>query len=307
MVKFELTKAGAPTCDFETAKQELTERTAQYTNVVFTEETKTDAKKLVAELRKEKKAIEDDLKKIKAEYLKPWNAFNEQVTELLGLYDAPIYNINEQVEAFELKRKQEKQELCRGIYAELVTEPELLELIPFDRIRNSKWDNATFKENAIRVEIIERKTEAKQALATIKAMQSDKEAEALEAYKRTFNIADAIGIITRYEAEKREIMERERERQAAEAEKERARQQAELEERIRAEERAKIEAEKMQQAELEAVAEAAKEEAVAQLIPEQTDEAPADYTYILTMTSTEKDTLERYMNSIGLAFTELTI
>ncbi len=290
MVKFELTKAGTPTCNFEAAKQELTARTEPYNNVVFTEDTKADAKKLVAELRKEKKGIEEALKGIKAEYLKPWNEFNTKVSELLGLYDAPIFNINEQVEAFELRRKQEKQELCRSIYVELVPEEDLQQIIPYARIRNPKWDNATFKEGDIRKEIMERKVASKEALATIKAMNSEKEQEAIEKYMISYNLADAIVFLNNYEQQKREILARKQEEDA------KAHDEA-----IKAQARAELEAEQKQAEQIEQ----AKADLLESFIPECDDVEAAEYSYTIRLTPSEKEALEKYMNSIGVEFEEL--
>lgn len=58
-------KQGTISCDFESAKAYLQSRLDEFRGVLFTEDTKKDAKKVVAELRKEKKALSDRVKEVK--------------------------------------------------------------------------------------------------------------------------------------------------------------------------------------------------------------------------------------------------
>ena len=67
-------QAGKITCDFEAGKAYLNERLEEYRNVVFTEDSKKEAKATVASLRKEKKAFTDRVKEARDEYMKPLEA-----------------------------------------------------------------------------------------------------------------------------------------------------------------------------------------------------------------------------------------
>ena len=55
-----------------------------------------------------------------------------------------------------------------------------------------------------------------QSVCTIKNMHSDAEQKALDTFKSTLNLSIAINVITKYEADKVEILRKEQERKAEE-------------------------------------------------------------------------------------------
>lgn len=290
-------QAGAISCDFEAAKAYLEERLAEYNGVVFTEDSKKDAKAAVADLRKEKKAFSDRVKTVKEEYMKPFNAFAEQATELLNMYDKPIDFINQQVSDFEKKRIEEKREKIKEWYAECIDD--MQEILPLARIYNVKWENATMNPTQVRKEMMERKAATVEAINAIKEMKTDIEAKAIQMYIDSFDLTKVILYINQHEQQKKEILEREQERLRQEEA-----------ERIRREERQKIEAEINRQRELEeakrkaeeekaAAVEKAREEAVESLIPDLTGESNL-YEYRISLTEEAKEKLEMYMTSVGI-------
>lgn len=306
--------------NFEEAKAYLAEQLDAYKAVVFTEDTKKDAKDTVAQLRKDKKALQDRVKVVKKEYMGPFEEFLAKANELIEMYDNPINYINGQIEEFEQKRLEEKRAAITEYYNEMVPEDEWREVIPLDVIYNKKWENATASAKSIKEEIMQRKTDAKAAYSAIKAMHSDKEDEALAMYRKNFNLTGCIDHINRYEEYKREIAEQERIKAEQEAEARRLKEQQEAEERIRADERAKIEsemkhqqelaeAEAQKQAELEAL-EAQKQQEVAEaqaeaieaFIPEDIEDEAEDYSYTISLTKDAKTKLEMFMDSVGIEY-----
>lgn len=277
--------------NFDEAKTYITEQLEAYKSVVFTEDTKKDAKDTIAQLRKDKKALQDRVKEVKAEYMKPFDSFLAKANELMKLYDEPIDYINGQVAEFEARRKEEKIAQCRVIYTEIIPEPEWQAVLPFNKIFNAKWENTTTTAKAIKAEMMQYKENAKTAYNSIKAMHSDKEAEALEMYNRTLNLNECMDYLNRYEQQKKEVLERERQRE-----------QAEREARIRAEERAKMEQEQAHARELEQVAAEATQSTIEQFIPKETTEKPKDYTYILRLNTEAKEKVEMFMDSIGVEY-----
>lgn len=275
-------------CDFEAIEKRLNEQLDIYRNMVFTEESKKDAKDTVAQLRKEKDAFSNRVKEIKKEYMKPFDEFFTRANELVKMYDGPIDFINEQITAFEEQRIKAKKETIRFIYAEMVPEEEWQVVIPLDRIYNKKWENATFKEKDIKDEIMVRKLEAKSAIDAIKGFGSEKESFAIDMYSHSYNLTECIVYLTNYEKQKAEIVAKE---------KEKILQAEEL--RIRAEERAKIEN--------EAKIAQAKEEAVAALIPDDNGAEVSSYAYTIKLTDDAKSKLEMYMDSVGIEFECLPI
>lgn len=300
-------ESGKVVCDFEGAKAMLDAKLDTYRKMVFTEDTKNDAKNTVAELRKEKKAFGDRCKEVKKEYMKPLDDFLVKASELSDMFDVPINFINEQIDAFEQKRIEEKKSLIFDIYQELIPEEEYQTMIPLLKIYNKKWENATTTKKAISEEIMNVKEALKKALETIRSMNSDMEQKATDLYLNSFDLSASLIYLNNYEAEKKAIQERERERIRREEE-----------ERIRREEREKIEAEQRHAEELAKAVEIAKDEAVAECVeqireevyqevtesflPEQTGEEEEPYTYTILLSPNTKESLETFMNSIGIEF-----
>lgn len=290
------TKGGVIDVNFEDAKAYLDSQLKMYEGVVFTEDTKKDAKDTVAQLRKDKKALQDRVKEAKKEYMKPFDDFLAKANELAEMYDKPIEYINGQIEDFETKRREEKRQQIQDIYYELVPEEEWQAVIPLAKIANPKWENATATAKSIKEEIMQYKENAKTAFTAIKAMRSDKEAEALAMYKRNFNLNECMDYLNRYEQQKKEWEQAEQERLKSEAE-----------ERIRAEERAKMaqeqaQAEEIAQAKAEAY-EQAQQETIDSFVPEVSeDEELVDYTYMIKLSKDAKEKLEMYMDSVGIEY-----
>lgn len=300
--------AGQVVCDFNSAKQYLQERLEQYQNVVFTEDSKKEAKGVVADLRKEKKAFSDRIKEAKAEYMKPFEAFAAQAIELIEMYDAPINYINGQVAEFERKRMEEKRERIKQLYVECIGD--MQDKLPLTKIYNAKWENSTTNPTQIRREMMEYKEKVKSGLDAIKQMHSDAENKAVAMFLESYDLTRAILYINQYEQQQKEILAREQERIRREEE-----------ERIRKEEREKMEAERREQeareqaeaekqaaleraeAEKQEAVEQAKAEAAQDVVDSLTPDLEGDtnlYEYRMSLTADAKEKLEMYLDSVGI-------
>lgn len=308
---------GTVSCNFEEVKGYIRERLKEYDGAVFTEESKGYAKKELAKLRAEKKELNDNLREAKKKYMAPWDAFEPKVKELINLFDEPITLIDGQVKAFEEDRIAQKKTLIEAIYTELVGD--LADIIPLERIYNPKWENATTKEKAIREEVLAQATAARIALDTIRGMRSDAESEALDVYKQTLSLSIAISCINAYEAQKAEILRNEQERQREE----------ELE-RIRREEREKLEAERKvleereaqrraaeealeaqrrqleeeKQAAVEQARETGAQEVIESLTPDSEEDTQL-YEYRVALSKNGKNAFEMYLDSVGIDWEEM--
>ena len=303
---------GTVSCNFEEVEAYIKDLLKEYDGAIFTEESKGYAKKELAKLRAEKKELNDNLRDAKKKYMAPWDTFETNVKELINLFDEPITLIDGQVKAFEEDRIAQKKALIEAIYTELVGD--LADIIPLERIYNPKWENATTKEKAIREEVLAQATAARIALNTIRGMRSDAESKALDVYKQTLSLPEAISCINAYEAQKAEILRKEQERQREE----------ELE-RIRREEREKLEAERKaleereaqrraaeealeeQRRQLEAEKQAAVEHAretgaqeVIESLTPDTEEDTQLYEYRVALSKKGKEAFEMYLDSVGI-------
>lgn len=220
--------------NFEDVKAQLAEQMRQYEGIVFTEDSKTAAKKTVAELRKTKKDIDDRRKEVKRQWMAPYEQFETEVKQLLVLVDKPINYINGQVEAFEQKRLEEREKEIKTIYQEEIGDMDVF--LALHRIRSDKWSNASMSVKAIRKEMQETITSARAGKLAIEAMNSNAVPDALRKFQATLNLADALAYINQYEAQRAEILKREEERLRKEEER---RHQEELE-RVKQEERQRV-------------------------------------------------------------------
>lgn len=216
--------------NFEDLKDALTGELEFYKNLVFTEDTKADAKKTVAELRKLKKQINDKRIEVKKLYMQPYTNFEAKVKELDKLINEPIAYISEQIDAFEQKRIEEKRELINEIYLELVSEREdIAGYAELNRVYDSKWENASTSKKTIQEAITSYLDSVGNDIAAIESMESEYEAKALMRYKETGVLSDALLTIRQWEKQKEEILKAEEEKQKQEALKAEEEKHAEIE------------------------------------------------------------------------------
>jgi hypothetical protein len=214
-------KNGVIGFNFEEIKEKLNSELEIYKNMIFTEESKTEAKKTIASLRKLKKSVNDKKLEVKKSFMIPYTNFEAQVKELDNLIDEPINLINNQVEEFERKRVEEKKALISEIYTEIMAEHEEASgYLPLQRIYDSKWENATTTKKAITEAIAERVDHVEKDLGIIRSMGSEFEDKGIEKYKATLELSDAIEVMNQYQKQKEEILRRQEEEAKRKAEEE---------------------------------------------------------------------------------------
>lgn len=214
-------KNGVIGFNFEEIKEKLNSELEIYKNMIFTEDSKTEAKKTIASLRKLKKSVNDKKLEVKKSFMIPYTNFEAQVKELDKLIDEPIIFINNQVEEFERKRVEEKKAQISEIYTEIMAEHEEASgYLPLQRIYDSKWENATTTKKAITESIAERVDHVEKDLGIIRSMESEFEDKGIEKYKSTLELSDAIEVMNQYQKQKEEILRRQEEEAKRKAEEE---------------------------------------------------------------------------------------
>lgn len=201
---------GTISFNFDEIMSRLDERLEEYKGASFTEDTKQTAKKELARLRRFKKDIDAVRTTAKKQFIAPFEEFETQMNQLKKKVDEPITAINDQVTVFETTRKQERRRLIEKLYSSIADD--VKELIPFDRVYSSKWENATTTEKQIRADLEAAAERARNATRTLAAMKSDGMAEALLVYRDTQDLSKAVMTINEYERRKAEILKREKER-----------------------------------------------------------------------------------------------
>ena len=188
-MEFKITEFRLPDAiqfNFDELKTSLIEKTEAYKHLVYTVDDIKAAKADRAELNRLKKAINDERLSKQKEYMKPFDAFKKQVDEIIAIIDEPVKIIDAQVKEFEAKIKAEKETECRKKFDELNT----LDWLKYEQIADSKWLNASESissiENAIKLLVASVEANVN-SLSTL-----EYGFEAVEYYKRTLSVADAM-------------------------------------------------------------------------------------------------------------------
>ena len=211
---------------------------AGYENVVYTEENIKAAKNDRAELNKLIKAIEERRKQVKNIINEPYAVFEAELKEITALINEPVALIDQQVKAFEEKQKKEKKAAIKATYDENIGD--LTEVLPFEKIFDSRYLNQTYKLATAQKEIADKIDTVKTDLETIDSLDSKYKLNAKDVYVRTLDMSQAMAENARL-IKFEEQMEADRKRKAEEEERRRAEAEARAKE---AEERRRQEAEK---------------------------------------------------------------
>lgn len=207
-----------------------------YTDVVYTEDTMKAAKDDRATLNKFKKVIEDRRKEVKKKCMEPYEQFEKEVKEITALIDKPIGMIDSQIKEYEERQKAEKKSQIQAAYDESIGD--FGNDLPFERVFDTRYLNATFSLSKAMSEVIEKIEKFKTDIATIDSLDSKHKLNVRDVYVRTLDLSQAMAEDRRLR-ELEERLEADRKRQEAEAAKreEAERQRAEAE-RIAAEQKA---------------------------------------------------------------------
>ncbi len=179
--------------NLDVVEASIRQKLAEYAQVVITQDCIQDGKELLADIRKEKKSLDDERKAIKKAWMKPYEAFEARAKKIIDLYDEPVKLINLQLETYEEDRKAAKRNDIKKIYEFVVKEnAEIADWLPLEKIYDTKWENATCKDKTIREAIEMAFSQIKVSISTIQSMQSAWEEDALNVLKDTGSLPLAI-------------------------------------------------------------------------------------------------------------------
>jgi hypothetical protein len=156
-----------------------------------TEDSIKGAKADKALLNKFRTALEDQRKAVKKSCLAPYADFEAKIKELVAMIDAPIGSIDQQVKGFDDIKKAEKKMLIAELYESIVPE-EHREIIPLNRIANSKWLNTTYQMKAIEEELKAAENRVTLDLLTLETVNPQDKAAVYAKYLETLDIGQAI-------------------------------------------------------------------------------------------------------------------
>lgn len=179
--------------NLDVVEASIQQKLSEYAQVVITKDSIQDGKELLADIRKEKKSLDDERKAIKKAWMKPYEAFEARAKKIIDLYDEPVKLIHSQLETYEEDRKAAKRNDIKKIYEFVVKEnAELADWLPLEKIYDTKWENATCKDKTIREAMEMAFSQIKISISTIQSMQSAWEEDALHVLKDTGSLPLAI-------------------------------------------------------------------------------------------------------------------
>ncbi|WCZ54991.1 putative replication protein [Latilactobacillus phage TMW 1.2272 P1] len=155
--------------NFEEMKQKLTDYAATYKDIVITEQTFKDDKKVRSQMRALKKQINDRRIAIKKDINKPLDEFESNVKELTTILDNVIDPIDKGIKFYDQAVKDKKKQHVMQLVADLTDQNGLtVDDIQF----NNKWLNTTSNDKNVIKEV-------KAQIAAIKAEQARIDGERL--------------------------------------------------------------------------------------------------------------------------------
>lgn len=205
--------------NYEELKAQLPERLTYYNSLIVTEDSIKSAKSDKATLNKLRTAFEEARKEVKRDCLNPYNDFERKEKELVGMIDEAIGSIDSQVKNFDEQKKEQKHTEILSIYSANIGD--LDSLLPFEKINNPRWLNASYKMADIEKEIKDTIFKVKNSLNIIKAFGVECEQQMIDKYLETLDMGAAMAEKTRWEEQQKQLKEYEESQKKAREEAER--------------------------------------------------------------------------------------
>ena len=186
-------------------KQQLEAGLANYKGMIYGNDQVGEAKKDRARLNKLADAIDGKRKEMKALYLQPYESFEAQAKELVGMVKATVREIDDQVKAYEAEKKRQKQEAIEAQYQAMIGD--LAELVPYSRLHNPKWLNASTGMGAICQELGNKIDRITAGLAVIDRLQLPPElaGPVKSTFLKDFDLAAALAEKDRLQRQQEEL------------------------------------------------------------------------------------------------------
>lgn len=182
---YELPKA--LTFNYEELKAELVQRTHVYETMVYGDDQIKEAKSDRANLNKLKKVLTDERIRREKEYMEPFSDFKNKINEIISIIDKPVAVIDAQIKEYEQKKKDEKKAQIVALF----TEAGLPEYVTLDKVWDERWLNSTVSLARVKEDIKDIEYRNNQHIETLSNLP-EFSFEAIETYKKSLDVADAI-------------------------------------------------------------------------------------------------------------------
>ena len=201
-------QAGVINTNLDAIEAEIKEQMADYKDYLVTEDSIKSDKKVLADLRKLEKELNEARIATKKKWNEPFELFENRCKEVIALVHEPIDLINSQIKLFDEEKKIQKQKHIEELYAENIQGLE--RFLPFEKVisENPKWLNASTKDQDVLFDLNGMVLKIKNDLDAIKALNSEIEEDCINTYANSGNnLSMAIQRNSQYLSDKQKVVE----------------------------------------------------------------------------------------------------
>jgi hypothetical protein len=186
--------------DFEPLKNQAYELADHIANVEVDPENIKQSKKLVAEVSKRLKELEDRRITIKKLMLEPYNDFEAKVKEIVAIVREAEDTVRMQVRALEEVERREKQSLLESIFNKRIVHYTFRDFFSFADFFKPKHLNKTVSVDAVEKEMIEFLERLAKDFNIISKMQNSE--QVFHHYRQSLDLATALTLVREIEQTK---------------------------------------------------------------------------------------------------------
>lgn len=190
---------------YEKMLKEATEFSNKIRSIDVNEESIKNAKKMLADVNKRIKFVEENRIAIKNELMVPYVEFETKIKHILGIVKEADGVIRDKVRELEELEREEKENTIKSIFNSKIKFYNFNDLVKFEDFLKPNMLNKTYSINKIEEEISSFLEEIKNNFEVIKTF--DNSEEILEEYLKNFNLAIAINRVNSRKEIKKKINE----------------------------------------------------------------------------------------------------
>lgn len=189
---------------FHDLKRQAIELAEQISNLEVNEENLKMSKKLLAEVNKRVKQLEDERIAIKNTMLEPYKAFEDQVKEITGIVKEADAIVRNQVKAMEEREREEKEMVLWELWHRRIKQYSFGDIVPFVDFAQARHLNKSTSIESVEKEMIQFLEKVNNDLQVINQLNDDVN-DHINAYLNTYDLGQAMIIVKENKARKEQI------------------------------------------------------------------------------------------------------
>jgi hypothetical protein len=188
---------------YEVLKTQAQTLADQIATVEVTEDNVRLSKKLLAEVNKRVKDLEDRRISIKKAMLEPYQEFEDQVKEIVGIVKHADAIVRDQVKGLEEKERQEKESVIWDIWDKRIKQYSFYDIIPFTDFLQSKHLTKSMTLQAVEKEMVQFLEKIESDMKVLE--QLPEVDNHINAYLNTYDLGLAMQIVKQEQERKSQI------------------------------------------------------------------------------------------------------